>query len=144
MMIGTKKTTDLMTELKKTEHIEDYFHGNEENLRNETFVNALTNYFEKQGRSKAEIARASGSSDIYLYQIFAGKRVPSRDRLTCICLGMHLNEDDTQYLLRLCGYAPLYARDKRDAVILHGLLHHLPLAEINNSLIDNQLGPILS
>ena len=133
-----------MAELKKTMHIDEFFHKNEESFRNETFIKALTRLYEEQGRSKAEIARASGSSDIYLYQIFAGKRIPSRDRLTCICLGMHLNEENTQYLLRLCGYAPLYARDKRDAVILHGLLHNLSLAEINNTLIDNRLEPLLS
>jgi len=72
-----------------------------------------------------------------------GSRLPSRDRLACICIGMQMTEEDTQYLMRLCGHAPLYARDRRDAVILHGLLHHSSLYEINNALIDHQMDPLL-
>ena len=143
MIAKEMKTGDLLQELKKTAHIEDYFRENEGGFRSETFTRALNRLFEGQGKSKAEIARASGISDIYLYQIFAGNRLPSRDRLACICLGMQMTEEDTQYLMRLCGYAPLYARDRRDAVILHGLLHQTPIYDINNNLIDHQMDPIL-
>ena len=34
------------------------------------------------------------------------------------------------------GYAPIYPRLKRDAIISHGLLHRTPLAEINDKLFS--------
>lgn len=138
-----KKTDDLLQELGKTAHIDEYLRGNENSFRNESFANAMNRFFAGQRKSKAAIARSSGISDIYLYQIFAGSRLPSRDRLACICIGMQMTDEDTQYLMRLCGHAPLYARDRRDAVILHGLLHRSSLYEINNALIDHQMDPLL-
>ena len=39
-----------------------------------------------------------------------------------------------QSLLQQAHHAPLYARDKRDAVLLFGLSHSLTLPEINDAL----------
>lgn len=138
-----KTTTDLLQELKNTAHIEDYFKENRECLRADNFLEELERLYRLQGRKKAEIARESAISEIYLYQIFAGKRIPTRDRLVCICLGMHLSEEDAQHLLRLCGHSPLYARDKRDAVLLHGLMHRTPVGEVNGLLIENGCDALL-
>ncbi len=88
MAQSAKKTTELLGELKKTAHIEDYLSANSEDLLRDSFTEAINRVFRAQGRSKSEVARAAGISDIYLYQIFSGKRVPSRGKLISICLGL--------------------------------------------------------
>ncbi|MCR5088390.1 MAG: XRE family transcriptional regulator [Oscillospiraceae bacterium] len=105
-------------------------------MKHPEFTETFNRMYQAQGRSKAEIARLSGTSEAYLYQIFSGARVPSRDRLLCICIGMCAEADDTQTLLSQCGYAPLYVRDQRDAIILHGLMHATPLGKVNDMLFE--------
>ena len=75
-------------------------------------------------------------SEIYLHQIFAGRRTPSRNRLLCLCYGLGATIEETQELLRLCGIAELYPKRKRDALIYYGLLHRLDLFTINDRLFD--------
>ena len=45
-------------------------------------------------------------------------------------------EEETQRLLKSVGYAPLYPRLKRDAIILHGITHGTPLAAVNDRLFQ--------
>ena len=73
-------------------------------------------------------------SEVYLHQVFAGRRNPPRDKLLCLCIGMELSFDETQELLKEAAYAQLYPRIKREAVIIHGIVHHTPLEEINDRL----------
>ena len=88
------------------------------------------------GPLTAELARRAGMSEVYLYQVFSGRRRPSRDRLLCLCIGLESELEEAQLLLKRMGYAPLYPRLKRDAIISHGLLHYTPLGEINNKLFS--------
>ena len=73
-------------------------------------------------------------SEVYLHQVFAGRRNPSRDRLLCLCVGLETTLEEAQRLLKQAGYAPLYPRLKRDAIISFGIVHHMELGEINDKL----------
>ena len=81
-------------------------------------------------------------SEVYLYQVLSGRRNPSRDRLLCICFGLGTTEEETQRLLKRAGFAPLYPRLKRDAIILHGIAHGTPLAEVNDKLFEKNEGTL--
>ena len=96
----------------------------------------LNHLFEEKNISKAALAKKAGMSEIYLHQIFAGRRNPSRNRLLCLCYGLEASVEETQELLKLCGMAQLYPKLKRDAIIYYGLLHKLSLFEINDKLFD--------
>ena len=108
--------------------IQDWFYKNVAEL--------LNHLFEKKNISKAALAKQSGMSEIYLHQIFAGRRNPSRNRLLCLCYGLDASVEETQELLKRCGKAQLYPKLKRDAIIYYGLLHKLDLFEINDKLFD--------
>ena len=73
--------------------------------------------------------------------MFAGRRNPSRDRLLCICVGLGITLDETQRMLTQGGYAQLYPRTRRDAIISYGVVHQLPLGEINDKLFAEQEKP---
>lgn len=75
-------------------------------------------------------------SEVYLHQVFSGRRNPSRDRLLCLCIGLGATLEETQDLLKRASYAQLYPKSKRDAVIIHGLLHQKELNDINDTLFS--------
>jgi transcriptional regulator with XRE-family HTH domain len=91
---------------------------------------------EKKGISKAVLAKQAGMSEVYLHQVFAGRRNPSRSRVLCICFGLNATLDETQELLKQCSLAQLYPREKRDAIVIYGLLHGMSLFEVNDKLFE--------
>jgi len=42
--------------------------------------------------------------------------------------------DETQKLLKRSGFAQLYVKNRRDAIIIYGLAHKMELDEINDRL----------
>ncbi len=133
-----KNTETLQQELMDGADIDDYIKGNSGVFRSRTIPELLNELFLRQSISKAEVARKAEMSEVYLHQVFAGRRTPSRDRLICMCIGLNATLDDTQRLLKEASYAQLYPKAKRDAIIIHGILHGTPLYEINEKLYDEQ------
>lgn len=132
-----KKNTDgLQQELMDSPDLEQFLSQNQEQFVNKSVSELLNHLFEKKYISKAALAKQSGMSEIYLHQIFAGRRNPSRNRLLCLCYGLGASVEETQELLKLCRMAQLYPKLKRDAIIYYGLLHGLSLFEINDKLFD--------
>ena len=131
-----KTTDDLSQELMSQPNLDQYITENEAYFADTDISAFLAGIYEKCGLSKAALARRSGMSEVYLHQVFSGRRKPSRDRLLCLCTGMKATLEETQELLKQVGYAPVYLRLKRDAIIGHGLLHHTPLTEINDKLFS--------
>ena len=129
-----KNTDDLNQELMSAPDIDSYIKNNQTSFAERSVTELLASFYERQGLSKAELARRSCMSEVYLHQVFAGRRNPSRDKLLCLCIGMELRFDETQELLKEAAYAQLYPRIKREAVIIHGIVHHTPLEEINDRL----------
>ena len=132
-----KKNTDgLQQELMDSTDLSQFLSRNQEQYVDKSVAELLNHLFEKKNISKAALAKQAGMSEIYLHQIFAGRRTPSRNRLLCLCYGLEASIEETQELLRLCGMAELYPKLKRDAIIYYGLLHKLDLFVINDKLFD--------
>ncbi|WP_251317249.1 helix-turn-helix domain-containing protein [Flintibacter muris] len=129
-----KSTGDLNQELMTQPNLDRYITENEAYFTDVDMTVFLTELYNRCGLSKAELARQAEMSEVYLYQVFSGRRRPSRDRLLCLCIGMEASLEETQHLLRRVGYAPIYPRLKRDAIISHGILHRTPLEQINDKL----------
>ncbi|MBQ3103553.1 MAG: helix-turn-helix domain-containing protein [Oscillospiraceae bacterium] len=130
----TKDTNDLQKELTSAPDLSRFLSENKEHFINENFSDLLQALFQKSGLSKAALAKRAGTSEVYLYQIFSGDRTPSRDRTICLCFGLSATLEETQELLKHSGLAQLYAKDRRDAIIIYGLSHSMSLAEINDKL----------
>ena len=129
-----KKNTDgLQQELMDSPDLTQFLSQNQEQFVNRNVAELLNHLFEKKNISKAALAKQAGMSEIYLHQIFAGRRNPSRNRLLCLCYGLDASVEETQELLKRCGKAQLYPKLKRDAIIYYGLLHKLDLFEINEA-----------
>ena len=131
-----KNTDNLQKELMNAPDLNQFLSQNQKQFVNPNVAELLNRLFERKNISKASLAKQAGMSEIYLHQIFAGRRNPSPHRLLCLCFGLDASVEETQELLKLCGMAQLYPKLKRDAIIYYGLLHGLPLFEINDKLFD--------
>lgn len=129
-----KTTGDLQQELMDESDLDSYLHDNDSSFPDASVAELLTTLFAKKTISKADLARRANISEVYLHQVFSGRRSPSRDRLLCLCAGLGVTLDETQTLLKQASYAQLYPKRKRDAIIIHGLLHHTDLNTINERL----------
>lgn len=131
-----KTTEELEKQLSGTGCLSDYLEENAELLKKRTIAEQLGRRLEERGLTRADVIAGCGLNDIYVHQIFAGKCKPSRDKVICLAFGMQLTAQETQALLKDCGYAALYARDRRDSIILYALDNKRSLMELNESLYD--------
>ncbi len=134
--MSDKTTSELRQELMEDNSIDTYLQGNAALFVNQDVVALLTELYEQKHLTKAALARQAGMSEVYLHQVFAGRRNPSRDRLLCLCIGLEATVDETQQLLRQAGYAQLYPRVRRDAIILHAIAHGIALPLVNDKLYE--------
>ncbi len=134
-----KSTDDLVNEIKKSSNILDFLAENHEEMQ----LNGLTKYLEEWLReknlSKADVVRRSNLNRAYVYQIFLGRKYPSRDKVIALAFGLGLTADETQKLLKQAGYRELYPRDPRDALLLYGVGHGMTILEANQLLYDNNI-----
>lgn len=132
--MNQKNTDDLRQELMHSPNLDEFLSDNRENFSNESVPEVLNRILQSKNISKSVLAKQSGISEVYLHQIFTGKRNPSRNRLLCLCYGLGASIGETQELLKLCGVAQLYSASRRDAIIIYGLAHGINLFEINDKL----------
>lgn len=130
-----KSTGDLQRGLMEEPDLNTYLKKNRPYFFDGQLTQLLTELYRRRHISKAALARNAGMSEVYLHQVFSGRRVPSRDRLLCLCIAMGTTLEETQQLLLRTAYAQLYPRLRRDAVISHGLVHGKTLGEINEALM---------
>ena len=131
-----KSTEVLEKELKDYANLDGYFTENEEELEDDSLTAQLQSLLEARGMSRAQAVRESNLNEVYGYQILSGKRRPSRDKLLCFCFALKATVEETQSLLKRSRFAPLYARNRRDSIILFDLAHGRSLTEVNEDLYE--------
>ena len=131
-----KDTNNLLQELMETATLDQFLSENQNNFNRDSICELLNRVFQKRRISKATLAKQSGMSEVYLHQVFSGRRNPSRNRLLCLCFGLNASLEETQELLKRCGFAQLYPKDRRDAIILYGILNGMDLFAVNDKLFS--------
>lgn len=134
--MGEHTTTDLEQALSASHSFRDYLQDHPSVSNSESVSQQLLALMDQQKIQRAELITRSGINDIYVHQILSGKRHPSRNKLLCLAFALKLDAEQVQTLLKRCGYAPLYAKLRRDSAILHGFYHSLPLLAVNEQLYE--------
>ena len=134
-------TDDLLKSLKNKHSVEDYFSENDSEMNFDTLSELLENYRVRKNISKAEVARRSNLNREYCYELLRGKtgKNPSRDKVIMLCFGIGLSFEEFQQVLKIGGYAPLYARNSRDAIIIFSIYNNLSVIETNIKLDEYNL-----
>lgn len=85
----------------------------------------LNDYLEKKELTKADVIRRLNIDRNYGYQVFNGKRIPTRNFLIHLALMLGLDIEQTDYLLKLAGKPMLYVRNIVDARIFYSIKHQM-------------------
>ena len=139
-----KDTNELMNELIHSDNTDEYCSKNAQFMVNDKISIYLNNILENKRLVKSKIIKKTELSEVQCYQIFDGRRKPSRDSLLSICIAMELSLDETQQILKAGGFAPLYPKNQRDVIIIKGIQNDLSVAQINEHLYDLDLPTINS
>lgn len=129
-----KPTNELMDALNQSSSIEEYINNEQDYMIDSTISDYLNQLLNEKSLKKSAVIKNSELNEIYGYQIFSGKRIPSRDRLISIAFGMELSLDEAQALLKYAGFAPLYPKQKRDSLLIWGISHQFSIYQINDLL----------
>lgn len=126
----------LLNELRESSNIEQYVSRFEKDLNHFELKDYLVYLLEVKNLKKSNVITDSKLHRTYAYQVFSGSKTPSRDKTLLLAFGFKLTPDETSRLLSYAQYSPLYPRNKRDAIILFGLLNHLGVDNTNDLLYD--------
>lgn len=132
-------TKELYHEIKNATDVEDFLVRNHSQMLHVTLSEHLQMLLSQKNLSRAEVVRGSLLDRSYVYQIFSGEKTPSRDKLLTLSFGLRLTDQETQKMLKLSGNRELYARDKRDALILYAIQHRQTIMQANELLFRHNL-----
>jgi len=132
--VKEKSTRELLDALSGARNLDRFMEENRACFDRRRLADFLQQYLQEKGLKRGEVIRSSQLNEVYAYQIFNGTKEPSRDKVVCLLLAMKTTVLEAQTLLKVCGYAPLYAKDERDCVLLYALEHGLTVTETNIQL----------
>ena len=134
-----KDTSKIVEELGLCPDFTTFYNENKQYLIKDTLSEMLEQLLAKKGLKKSAVIKEAEMSEVYGYQIFSGVRVPERKKLLCLAVGMNLNIEETQKLLKCAAYSPLYVKLPFDSIVLYGLCKSLSVLEINELLYEYEL-----
>lgn len=129
-----KTTTELLNVLKAKATYEEVIDARPMFI-DSTLSEYLNALIESKNLKKVDVIFQSGLERSYAYQIFSGKKIPSRDKLLILAFGMKLTFEEVQALLKANGYAELYPKNKRDNIVIFALCKGQSMMELNENLL---------
>lgn len=90
-----------------------------------------------RGLDRSVVIRRSRLNQTFAYQIFAGARRPSRDKLIQLAFGIGLGVDETSELLERGGVSALRHSCRRDVVVAFCLERGLDVDTCDDMLWDH-------
>lgn len=138
-------TAGIQIRLREAKSLSEVLNEFGDSMQTRNLAKYLNRLLVRKGiRQIADVVRDSGLDKGYVHHIFNGKRTnPSREKMIAIAFGMHLDEDETQRMLKLAGHSELYPKVKRDAVILFAIQHGMSIWDTDSTLAENDLPTIL-
>ena len=95
-----KTTDELAHEISRSDNILDYFAENRGEMQLDSLPEYLEGWLKQKNCSKADVVRRSNLNKAYVYQIFSGKKYPSRDKVIALAFGLGLDDKEMQTLLK--------------------------------------------
>ena len=131
-----KDTSKIVEELGLCPDFKTFYRENRDYMVTQSLSELLGQLLLQKGMKKAQVIKNAELSEVYGYQIFSGVRVPERKKLLCLAVGMGLNIEQTQHLLKCAGYSQLYVKLPLDSIVLYGLCNGYSVVQINELLYE--------
>lgn len=135
-----KSTEEIQNILKSKKDYSEFFTQQIGELYFGSAAEYLDMLLTEKKTTKSEVIKRGNLDKNYAYQIFNGTKTnPSRNKVLMIAIGMRLNVEETQKLLKMCSLTELYVRLPRDSVILYCIHNEKNIIETNELLSDYKL-----
>lgn len=131
-----KDTSKIVEELGLCPDFKTFYAENRDYMVTATLSQLLEQLLSQKKQKKAQVIKKAELSEVYGYQIFSGLRVPERKKLLCLAVGMELNIEQAQQLLKCAGYSQLYVKLPFDSIVLYGLCKGLSVVQMNELLYE--------
>ena len=131
-MTDTVITDDLLERLRSADTFVTYDKGAP--LMATDLPSYLEDLLNEKGISKADAIRNAHLNETFGYQIFAGTRNPSRNKIIQLAFGLEATFTETQRMLKRAGVSELYVKNRRDAIIIFCIDHGFDLNHTNDEL----------
>ncbi|MBD5149012.1 MAG: helix-turn-helix transcriptional regulator [Oscillibacter sp.] len=132
----------LHKQIKGAGSFSEFWEQHKKQIVHQPLSEYLCELLDERGLKRSEVVVRTGLDKAYVYQIFAGKKNPSRDKLITIALGMEFSEEETQRMLQLSGHRELWPKDERDALLLFAIQRGMSLEEVHTELERYGLDPL--
>jgi len=129
-------TESLQRKLLEGDDLDAFIYHNINIFDEDNFHSYLATILRRSPYAVKDIIDGTYIDPSYCYQIFRGVRMPSRNKILQISLFMAFEIQDINRLLKLANKSPLYVRNLRDAVIIHGVNKGDGLDDIEATLMD--------
>ena len=136
------KTEQLMDYLKNNTNINDFFNKFKKDFHNKKQIEVMNDLLMDKNLTKTDIVNRTQLSRSYIYKIFNGEKIPTRDKLLQISFAMGANLDETDDLLRLFAHSSLYPKVKRDGIIIFAINKKMSVFDVNELLLENKEKPL--
>lgn len=137
----TDKTSDLMDKLTSTDSPEELDKYLEE-IRDK-YPKDLSSYIKavlaEKGMSTADMQKKSGIDRTYIYQIMDGSKHPGRDKIIAIAIACEMTLPECQRALEIAQEGILYAKSRRDSLVIYAINKKLSIMELNGLLEEHDL-----
>lgn len=131
-----RDTAEIVKELSLCPDFQTFYQENKDYMISQNLAELLAQLLEQKKLKKSQVIKNAEFSEVYGYQIFSGIRVPERKKLLCLAVGMGLNIEETQRLLKCTGYSQLYVKLPFDSIVLYGLCQNMSVVQINELLYE--------
>ena len=142
-----KKTTKELEGILLNAHsanVEQIFTENNYSFVNKTFSDYFKDLLSQNKISQQKVFIDADISEKYGYKLISGeKHTNQRDTILRLCYAGKLNVEETNRSLILYGMSPLYARNKRDALLIIAFNDRVgDILDLNEYLIKNGEKPL--
>ena len=136
----SKLTTEELLKILRNTHSVSDLNTYTSSLSGQKLYHSFSEYMNEYIRSKhlieSELILASQIQRTYAYQILNGNKNPGRDKVLSLCLAACMTYEETQRALTLADVGKLYAKRKRDSILIFALDHQLSVQQTNELLFE--------
>lgn len=125
-------TNELLDELRASPDPVEFTDKHKITQRN--LPDYLQQLLEEKGLSRPRVVAEAGLNPTYGYDIFTGKKRPSREKVLPLAFAMNCTLQEANRILQAAGVNELYVKNRRDAIIIFCLDHGYTLMKTNEEL----------
>lgn len=136
-------TSELLSFIRKSASVEDItglFNGTQ--VEEPSFHGELYHMMLRNDVAPRKIIASSGLERSYFYHILSGQKIPGRNIVIRIALCMSASLEETNRFLQLAQHSSLYARVRRDAILIFAIENHYTMHETNELLLNENEKPL--